>query len=120
MKGCPLQAMLSSDKDCNQKLGVAKDILDVLNGKWKMEVILLLLQYDKRRFKDLQAEIPGGVSAKVLSSVLKDLEEHHIVKRGLDDVTVEYELTEYGRSMREVISNLVELGLAHRKEVIGK
>lgn len=120
MKGCPLQVMLSSDKDCNQKLGVAHDILDVLNGKWKMEVILLLLQYEKRRFKDLQTEIPGGVSAKVLSAVLKDLEEHHMVKRGLDDVTVEYELTAYGRSMKGVITNLVELGLAHRKEVIGK
>ncbi|WPQ63508.1 helix-turn-helix domain-containing protein [Chitinophaga sancti] len=120
MKGCPIQAMFSSNKDCNQQLGVAHDILDVLNGKWRMEVILQLLQHEKRRFKDLQTAIPGGVSAKVLSTVLKDLEEHQIVKRGLDDVTVEYELTEYGRSMRGVITNLVELGLAHRKEVIGK
>lgn len=119
MKGCPLTAMLGADKDCNKKLDIAHDILDVLNGKWKMEVILLLLQYDKRRFKDLQADIPG-VSAKVLSAVLKDLEEHHMVNRGVDDVTVEYELTAYGRSMREVISGFVELGLAHRKEVIGK
>ncbi|WPV67944.1 winged helix-turn-helix transcriptional regulator [Chitinophaga sp. LS1] len=78
MKGCPIQTMLSSNKDCNQQLGVAHDILDVLNGKWKMEVILQLLQHEKRRFKDLQTAIPGGVSAKVFmyfwpGSVVKEM-----------------------------------------------
>lgn len=124
---CPLNLIVSSkpDKDftdCTKKLTIAHDFVDVINGKWKMDVILCLLEYKKRRFKELQKDI-NGVSSRILSSVLKDLEINHIITRKVIDtapITVEYELTEYGLSMKQVIIDFVRLGLNHRKELMGK
>ncbi len=127
MPNCPFQTLLRPTPetvadDCSKKLLVAHDIVDVLGGKWKMEVILTLLQYEKRRFKELQKELPG-ISAKVLSTVLKDLEAHHILTRQTIDpasIQTEYALSDYGRSMKEALAEFIKLGMLHRKEVIGK
>ena len=125
---CPLGVMLSNNpgdtvEDCVKKLHVAHDILDVLGGKWKMEIILSLLKVQKLRFKELQKEIPG-VSSKVLSSGLKDLEDNRIITRTVIDdtapITVEYSLTEYGKSMKQAMEELIKLGVEHRKEIFGK
>jgi DNA-binding HxlR family transcriptional regulator len=123
---CPLGIMIAnkpdtSFNDCSKKLDIARDIMDVLNGKWKMEIILALLQFEKRRFKELQKDIPG-ISSKILSAVLKDLEANHIVKREVIDtfpIAVEYELTDYGKSLKQVLVDFVKLGINHRKEVMG-
>lgn len=127
MKGCPLSIIVNQNSgeridDCNKKLLVAHDIMDVLSGKWKMEVILELLRHDKRRFKELQNDL-SGISARILSNVLKDLEENHIVTRTVIDpstITVEYGLTEYGKSLKNVIIEFIKLGAEHRKEVMRK
>lgn len=127
MSHCPLSALLApsvetDSTDCTKKLDIARDIMDVLNGKWKMEVILVLLQHEKRRFKELQKDI-SGISSKVLSDVLKDLEEHHILLRSTLDaasVTVDYQLTDYGKSLKQTLADFVKLGMEHRKKVMGK
>ena len=80
---CPLNIIIThqpdtSFDDCSKKLLIAHDIMDVLNGKWKMEVILALLQFEKRRFKELQKDV-SGISSKVLSAVSKDLKDNHIL-----------------------------------------
>jgi len=125
---CPLGVMLSNNPgatvdDCVKKLSVARDIVDVLGGKWKMEIILALLTVDKRRFRELQKDLPG-VSSRVLSAALKDLEDNHIVAREAIDttapITVEYALTDYGKSLKTAMEALVQLGVEHRREVIGR
>ena len=125
---CPLGVMLSNNPgatvdDCVKKLSVARDIVDVLGGKWKMEIILALLTVEKRRFKELQKDLPG-ISSRILSASLKDLEDNHIIKREVIDTTapisVEYTLTDYGKSMKQAMEALVQLGVEHRREVIGK
>lgn len=126
MASCPFNVLITSRSgkdfsDCTKKLDVAHDILDVLGGKWKMEVILCLLQHEKRRFKEIQKDI-DGISSRLLSSVLKDLELNHIVTRNVFDtapVTVEYGLTEYGRSMKQVIVEFIKLGANHRNQLMG-
>ncbi|HVD98074.1 MAG TPA: helix-turn-helix domain-containing protein [Cytophagaceae bacterium] len=127
MAGCPLNMMLNSKpsegfSDCTKKLHAAHDLLEVLKGKWKMEVILCLLEFKKRRFREFQKNIPG-ISSRILSSVLKDLENNQIITRQvvLDiPITVEYKLTDYGQSMQQVIKDLVKLGMEHRSQVMGK
>ena len=107
---------------CISRVRPITDALYVLNGKWKMEVILVLLQHEKRRFKELQKDI-SGISAKVLSAVLKDLEEHHILLRTTLDsasLVVEYQLTDYGKSLKQTLADFVKLGMEHRKKVMGK
>lgn len=122
---CPLGILIAhsfDNNDCNKKLDIARDIMDVLKGKWKMEVMLALLQFEKRRFKELQKDVTG-ISSKVLSAVLKDLEDNHIVMREVIDtasVTVEYSLTDYGKSLKQALIDFVKLGIEHRKEVMGQ
>jgi DNA-binding HxlR family transcriptional regulator len=62
------------------------------------------------RFKQLQRELPG-ISGKVLSGELKELETNEIVERKIYDmypITVEYSLTPYGKTLEPVVSALRE------------
>jgi DNA-binding HxlR family transcriptional regulator len=57
-----------------------------------------------------------------LSKELKDLEVNQLLKRTVLDtqpVTVQYELTEHGRTLQTIIDNLTNWGLAHHKEMFG-
>lgn len=98
-----------------------RDSMDVLNGKWKISIISSLCYYNKRRFSDILNDIEG-ISNKMLSKELKELEFHQLVTRIVLDtqpVTVQYELTEHGRTLQTVINHLTEWGIEHRKKIVG-
>lgn len=108
-------------KCCKTNMLAVQDTMDVLKGRWKIHIIAALC-YDKMRFSDLQKEI-DGISAKMLSSELKDLEINQLLKRTVlktQPISVEYELTEYGYTLKKVIENLADWGVQHRKMVVGK
>lgn len=97
------------------------DTMNVMNGKWKLPIIGSLL-FGKRRFKELERDIPK-ITPRMLSKELKDLEANGIVKRTVYDtipVSVEYELTESGRSLHQVLNVMIDWGQTHRKKVVGK
>lgn len=104
---------------CRTKLMAMEDALYVIGGKWKLKV-LLSLEDGAIRFNELQRRI-GGISAKVLSSELKDLEENGFVTRKIYTdqfpVVVEYERTDYSYTLNEVIKTLVVWGEMHQKKV---
>ena len=80
------------------------------------------LTFGKKRFKKVEREIPG-ITAKMLSKELKDLEINELVLRTVHNttlVTVEYELTEYGQTLEKVIEELRAWGVKHRKRIIKK
>jgi len=107
--------------ECSKRLLPVKDTLEVLGGKWKLQIILSLT-FGKKRFKQIQREIPG-LSPKMLSKELKDLEMNELVSRHVYDtapVTVEYELTAYGRTLRPLIEELHKWGTKHRKKIIAR
>jgi DNA-binding HxlR family transcriptional regulator len=94
------------------------DALFVIGGKWKLRVIVALKDGNKR-FNEMHRLI-DGISAKVLSAELKDLELNGFVRRNVFTgipVTVEYELTEYADSLNEVLHALSEWGTRHKKNV---
>lgn len=98
-----------------------QDSLDVLSGKWKIAIISSLCLYNKRRFSDILNDVVG-ISNKMLSKELKDLEMNMLIKRTVLDtqpITVQYELTEHGLSLRTIINNLTEWGMMHRQKVVG-
>jgi DNA-binding HxlR family transcriptional regulator len=113
---------LEKVKSCSTQFVLAiNDTLNVISGKWKLPIIGSLL-YGKKRFKELEREIPK-ITPRMLSKELKDLEANGILKRTVYDsipVTVEYELSISGRSLHQVIEPMIEWGLQHRKNVIGK
>ena len=98
-----------------------KDTLDILGGKWKIQIIISLT-FGKKRFKQIQRDIPG-ITAKMLSKELKELEINDLAERKVYDtspVTVEYELTPYGRTLKKVIGELHHWGKTHRKKIIAR
>lgn len=107
--------------ECGRHIMAVRDALDILNGKWKLPIIISLIYGDKR-FKEMERDIEG-ITAKMLSKELKDLEVNELVKRTVYDtmpVTVEYSLTDYGRTLKKVIGELHNWGSTHRKRIIGK
>jgi len=108
-------------ESCTKVLLAIRDTMDVLNGKWKIATIGSLTFGDKR-FKELQRDV-DGITAKMLSKELKDLEVNKLVKRTVFDtkpVTVEYHLTEHGRSLEKLIEEMVKWGTLHRDEIFGR
>jgi DNA-binding HxlR family transcriptional regulator len=114
-------SQLEKIKKCSGQFVLAiNDTMNVLNGKWKLPIIGSLL-YGKKRFKELEREIPK-ITPRMLSKELKDLEVNGIVTRTVYDtipVTVEYELTKSGNSLNSVLDAMIAWGLQHRKMVIG-
>lgn len=104
-----------------KEIMAVQDSMDVLNGKWKISIISSICYYNKRRFSDILNDVTG-ISNKMLSKELKDLEINKLIKRTVLDtqpVTVQYELTRHGNSLKTIINNLKDWGMKHRKEIIG-
>ncbi|PBQ31671.1 transcriptional regulator [Sphingobacteriaceae bacterium] len=106
---------------CQQKLMISRDALEVIQGKWRLPIVLALT-FGNKRFGELQRDIVD-ISPKMLSQELKALEENKIITRTLYDsmpVTVEYSLTPLGRSMKKMLDEVLTWGTHFRKEVLGK
>ena len=107
-----------SSTECSKSLLPVQDALYILSGKWKIPIIIALIHGNKR-FKELHREIKG-ITAKMLSKELKELEVNALVTRTVYDtipVSVEYELTAYGTTLDEVIMALRDWGLKHRQKI---
>ncbi|MBV7531720.1 helix-turn-helix domain-containing protein [Chitinophaga sp. sic0106] len=111
------------DPACLVKLRALRDGLEILGGKWKLLIVQYLAnrQEQTNHFKKMQRELEG-ISAKMLTKELRDLEVNKIVKRTVMDtrpVVVAYALTSYGRSVLPVADVLIAWGMNHRKEILG-
>jgi len=104
--------------ECNAVLAPIGDALYVIGGKWKLRVIVALREGNKR-FNEIQRAVEG-VSARVLSSELKELELNGFVTRIVHTgtpVVVEYQITDYADSLGEVLRALADWGIMHRDKL---
>jgi DNA-binding HxlR family transcriptional regulator len=79
----------------------------VIGGKWK-PIIFNLIVHEVNRFGEI-SKIVEGLSKKVLTTQLKELEADGLIVRKVYDVLpqrVEYELTEKGRTFIPVIQEM--------------
>ena len=105
--------------DCIKHLVPVRDALYVIGGKWKLQIIISLRAGNKR-FNQLLRTVEG-ISAKVLSNELKELELNKFVKKSLyseDPVVVEYEITEYSDTLKDVLIALGTWGRMHRQTIV--
>lgn len=92
--------------------------MDVIGGKWKV-LILWALHVRPHRFGELRRGLPG-VSEKVLTDQLRELELDGIVHREVHDEVpprVEYSLTPLGTTLNEALS---PLGAWGRENILGQ
>jgi len=97
------------------------DAIYVLNGKWKLPV-LICLTFENMRFRQLANEIPQ-ITDRMLAKELKELEANLLIKRTISNtvpVKIEYSITDHGKSLHNVVIELQKWGLKHRKVISQK
>lgn len=106
-------------KEYNRRMLALKDAIDLLSGKWKFRILLNLHQYETLRFSDLK-ETCKGITPKVLSNELQQLEENFMITRSVINskpISVSYAMTEHAKDTWPVIRSLIDFGLRHREVI---
>jgi len=88
-----------------------EDCLRFLGGAWTTQ-ILWYLRAEPRRFGDLKRDL-GKISAKVLTTRLRELEDRDVIARRVmptSPPTVEYSLTPFGIKFQPVLDAIVDVG----------
>lgn len=92
-----------------------EEALGILVGKWKPIILLYLLKDGTQRFSELKRKI-DGVTQKMLTKQLRELEQEGIVAREVFPEVppkVEYSITEYGQSLEPILEAMHEWGKKH-------
>ncbi len=95
-----------------------RQILDRVADKWSL-LVIALLENRRLRFTELRREI-DGVSQRMLTVTLRQLERDGLVKRTVHPVVpprVEYELTPLGGTLHSTIRSLVTWTERHQQEI---
>ncbi len=101
------------------ELRAIQDALDIISGRWKMQIIALLCN-GEFRYSELEKGLPK-ISPRMLTKELKDLEINELVVRKVYDslpVKVTYKLADYGYTLVPLIIELTNWGKAHREKII--
>ena len=101
---------------CLSILKPVRDSLDVLNGKWKLPIIIAL-SFGEKRFTEIAKQV-HGITDRMLSKELRDLELNRLVRRNIEEsfpVKVTYQLTEHSKSLKSVIESLRKWGTLHKQ-----
>ena len=121
MKKEELESIECNTQKCNAALLPVRDALEVLNGRWRLPILITLSEGPKR-FKQISKEVTG-ITDKMLSKELKALEENKLLTRKVYDTfppMVEYAPTAHSETLKDVIVALKDWGDLHRREIIGK
>lgn len=87
----------------------------IISNKWKVLILRDLISGTKR-YNELNRSVTG-ISAKVLTQNLKDLEQNGIITRKVYPVVppkVEYSLTEKGKELKGILDLMKEFGIKYK------
>ena len=96
-------------------------ILAIIGDKWTTVVLYCLSIRERRRFNELQKQIPD-ISKKMLIQTLRNLERDGLLERTVYPQVppkTEYRLTDNGHKLREPIAWLCEWGMHNREFIDG-
>lgn len=97
-----------------------KETMDTLSGKWKILIVGTLIFSGKKRFMELLRDVKG-IAAKMLSKELHELESQNLVSRTVCDtkpITVEYEITPYGKTLDKIILSMMQWRMEHKESLV--
>lgn len=112
------QPVPATFEQCQREMTPVTDVLQQIGGKWTVYIIGQLSQ-GPRRFSELKRHIEG-VSQKMLTSTLRDLEKDGFVTRTVTPSIpprVDYELTAMGRELQEPLHVIGQWAHANRGRV---
>ncbi|WP_026015745.1 winged helix-turn-helix transcriptional regulator [Clostridium beijerinckii] len=95
------------ESDFNENCPI-KDALEVIGGKWKLNILGQLLRKDVCRFNQLKREV-SGITNTMLANSLRELENDKLITRNQYNempVRVEYTLTDKGRNLLPLLYEL--------------
>lgn len=107
-------------ESCAKAKMAIRDTLDVVGGKWKL-VLISVLRSGRKGFNELSRE--AGISPRILSKELQELEMNGLVSRKVCDtkpVTVQYGLTCYSETLNEVLLAMEKWGHQHRQKIFSE
>ncbi|REG94100.1 winged helix-turn-helix transcriptional regulator [Flavobacterium aquicola] len=115
-------AQINSTRVCQVRMQAISDAMSLLSGKWKFHILGTLIEGNTLGFMDLLREI-NGIGTKMLSKELQDLEINNLISRTVMNtkpITVEYSITEQGKTLLPLIDELAKWGIDYRKSVYHK
>jgi DNA-binding HxlR family transcriptional regulator len=98
---------------------LARNIIEQIADKWTILVIDALGTHGEMRFSRLRDEV-GGVSQKMLTKTLRQLERDGLVSRYVHPVIpprVDYQLTPLGRSLLDKVCGIWDWVETHMNEM---
>lgn len=115
---------ISDPPGCTIDILALQDTLQIIGGKWTLLIIHYLMSRENElnTFKKIENDIPN-LSAKVLTKELKVLELNQLISREAlhtKPVSVRYQITANGKSLKPIIEQLVAWGANHRKNLFDK
>jgi DNA-binding HxlR family transcriptional regulator len=108
-------------KNKQQGITVVGDVLDIVGGKWRGQILAHLCDNPKR-FNELKTVL-NRITSSTLTKELRYLEDIKMVERKVVQETpiiVEYRLTQHGMSIKDLIVHIIGWGLKHREIVFKK
>jgi DNA-binding HxlR family transcriptional regulator len=91
--------------------------LGLIGGKWKLLILAHVYQYNRRGYSQIRDNLLG-VSEKMLSQQLKELERDDFIKKEIiteKPLRVEYSLTQQGLSLSDLYTFASTWGIAYLK-----
>src|SRR3569832_1010552 len=109
---------ISDPRSQQEEVQAPQDTIYVIGGKWKLPIINSICN-GNRRFREIERSIPG-ITTRMLSRELKEMEANKIIKRTViptTPVTVEYSGTDYCLSFKDIILEMIKWGKDHREKI---
>ncbi len=87
-----------------------EEAMGLIGSRWRPAIMFALIMLGTQRFSQLRRLIPG-VSQRMLTKQLRDLERHGLVKRQFFESVpprVEYSATDLGKSLHAIYKNVCD------------
>jgi DNA-binding HxlR family transcriptional regulator len=102
-----------------KELAALMDTIYVIGGKWKMPIIFAICKGHQHRFRELERSVTG-ITSRMLSLELKEMELNKLITRTVypeTPVRIEYEITEYCKTLVPMLQAMVDWGMLHRQKI---
>jgi len=95
--------------------------IDIISKKWTLLIILSIHKgtNNTKRYSEIKKDM-SGITSKILSLRLKELEKEGVINRKIDDIKIPikvyYSLTDSGKDLLKIIQDIKIWGLKWKKQ----